>query len=173
MYCPTCGNQNFDTAKFCRACGLDLEMVALAVSNKMVAPSAWLEKYSESKSKVVTGAILAGIPLLIFFSVFLFVGDKIGLLVVWSFLLGWMAVWGVTKLATNVGTMVKAKTMLNSDPNYNQELPPQQQQFISANQQQQIQQPANYQAPQQPRYDTGELRPPSVTEHTTRMLDKK
>lgn len=171
MFCPTCGNQNFDTAKFCRACGLDLETVQLAVSNKLTVPSNWLEQYSESKSKVVTGAILAGIPLLIFFSVFLFVGDKIGFLVVWAFLLGWMAVWGTVKLASNIGIMVKAKTMMGNHPAYQNELPPQQQQFLPPPQSQ-TQRPANYQAPQ-PRYDTGELRPPSVTEHTTRMLDKK
>lgn len=172
MYCPSCGNQNFDNAKYCRACGTDLETVALAVNNKLASPSAWLEKYGESKSKVVTGAILAGLPLLVLFSFFLFVSDKIGFFVMWSFLLGWMAAWGVIKLAMNVGSMVKAKTMLKADLNYNQELQSVQQFNLSAPPKP-AQQPTNYLASDQ-RYDTDQLKaPPSVTEHTTRILDKK
>ncbi|MBA2732993.1 MAG: zinc-ribbon domain-containing protein, partial [Acidobacteria bacterium] len=31
MYCPRCSAQNLDDAKFCRACGTNLETVALAL----------------------------------------------------------------------------------------------------------------------------------------------
>jgi zinc-ribbon domain len=32
MYCPQCANENVDAAKFCRVCGADLELVALAIA---------------------------------------------------------------------------------------------------------------------------------------------
>ena len=34
MFCPRCAAQNLDDAKFCRACGTNLETVALALADK-------------------------------------------------------------------------------------------------------------------------------------------
>ena len=56
MYCPQCATQNTDNAKFCRACGTDLEAVALVLTNKFPLPGAWLEQYGEGKHKVIRGA---------------------------------------------------------------------------------------------------------------------
>jgi hypothetical protein len=163
MYCPHCSNQNLDNAKFCRACGMDLEVVALALGNKIAPPSAWLEKYGESKSKMITGAVLAAPSLLILLVLAFFVSDKLGLLVVWSSLLGWMAVWGIIKIATNAGEMAKARTMLNALGSSNPE--PAAASLNAA--------PEN-RLPPRSIYDTDQLQsPPSVTEHTTKFLNKK
>ena len=171
MYCPNCGNQNFDTAKFCRACGRDLETVALAASNKLAAPSNWLELYSDSKSRVVTGAIMFGAALLLWLGPAFIIRDTEGWIAIWAVFFGWLAVWGILKLAVNVGHMVKAKTMMKSQNPYNAELSqsgPQRSLPDAA-----VQIPADFQI-QNYRYDTDPLRAPgSVTEHTTKFLDKK
>jgi len=35
MYCPKCGTQNIDTAKFCRACGSDVSAVLQAITGRL------------------------------------------------------------------------------------------------------------------------------------------
>lgn len=112
MYCPQCGTQNTDNAKFCRACGTALGAVALVLTNKFPPPEAWLEKYGESKHKVIKGAILLGAALLIGGVPALFLGVIFPLVMLWTVFFGWMAGWGVVSLASGIGEMVKAKTML-------------------------------------------------------------
>jgi len=112
MYCPQCATQNTDSAKFCRACGTGLEAVALVLTNKFPPPGAWLEKYGEGKHKVITGAILLGAALLIGVVPALFIGVIFPLVMLWTVFFGWMVGWGIVSLASGVGGMVKAKTML-------------------------------------------------------------
>lgn len=112
MYCPQCAAQNTDDAKFCRACGTELEAVALALTNKFSPPGDWLEKYGEGKRKVITGAILLGAALLIAGVPALFIGVSFPLVMLWTVFFGWMAGWGIVSLASGVGEMVKSKTML-------------------------------------------------------------
>jgi hypothetical protein len=38
MYCPNCGNQTSTDQKFCRACGLGLEKIALSLGEQLAAP---------------------------------------------------------------------------------------------------------------------------------------
>jgi hypothetical protein len=166
MYCPKCGNQNFENAKYCRACGSDLETVSLAVNNKLAAPSNWLEKYGEGKSKVAGSAIMIGGSFLIWLVPGLFIKDIVGWTAIWAVFFGWLAVWGIISLAANVGSMVKARTMLRAADLYNDELNAGQRPGLS-------QTPDNYQLPNS-RYATDQLQsPPSVTEHTTKFLNKK
>src|SRR5215210_5487483 len=113
MYCPQCATQNTDNAKFCRTCGTDLETVALALTNKFPLPGAWLEKYGESKHRVVMGAILLGAALLIGGVPALFIEALFLWLMLWTVFFGWMACWGIVSLASGVGEMVKSKTMLS------------------------------------------------------------
>ena len=112
MYCPQCATQNTDNAKFCRTCGTDLEAVALVLTNKFPLPGAWLEKYGESKHKVIMGAILLGAALLIGGVPALFIEVLFPWLILWTVFFGWMAGWGIVSLASGVGEMVKSKTML-------------------------------------------------------------
>src|SRR5215213_5888763 len=65
MYCPECAAQNNNNVKFCRACGTDLENVALALANKSPLTIDWLEKRSESINKTVRGSILLSAALII------------------------------------------------------------------------------------------------------------
>jgi hypothetical protein len=112
MYCPQCAAQNTDNAKFCRACGIELEAVALALTNKFTPAEAWLEKYGESKHKVIKGAILLAASLLIVGVPMLFMGVIFPLVMLWTVFFGWMAGWGIISLASGAGEMVKSKTML-------------------------------------------------------------
>jgi uncharacterized membrane protein YvbJ len=49
MYCPRCATQNLDGAKFCRACGTNLETVALALAQQL--DPAQLDKDAAKKPK--------------------------------------------------------------------------------------------------------------------------
>ena len=124
MYCPQCATQNTDNAKFCRTCGTDLEAVALVLTNKFPLPGAWLEKYGESKHKVIMGAILLGAALLIGGVPALFIEELFLWVILSTFFFGWMAVWGIFSLASGVGEMVKSKTMLRQMKQFDRGLTP-------------------------------------------------
>ena len=124
MYCPQCATQNTDNAKFCRTCGTDLEAVALVLTNKFPLPGAWLEKYGESKHKVIMGAILLGAALLIGGVPALFIEELFLWVMLWTVFFGWMAGWGIVSLASGVGEMVKSKTMLRQMKQFDRGLTP-------------------------------------------------
>jgi hypothetical protein len=78
MYCPRCAAPQADNTKFCRACGADLQSVALALAEQQLpakpgqegakqpkAEQSWLEKRSEGVRDTVQGVILLGAALLI------------------------------------------------------------------------------------------------------------
>lgn len=112
MYCPQCATQNADNAKFCRACGTDLEAVALVLTNKLPLPGSWFEKYEESKHKVIMGAILLAAALLIGGVPALFIKELFLWVMLWTIFFGWIAGWGIVSLASGVGEMVKSRTVL-------------------------------------------------------------
>lgn len=112
MYCPQCATQNAGGAKFCRACGTDLEAVALALTSKFPPAGGWLERYGESKHKIIMGTILLGAGLLIGGVPALFLGVIFPWVMLWTVFFGWMVGWGIVSLASGVGEVVKSKTML-------------------------------------------------------------
>ena len=165
MYCPRCATQNTDNAKFCRACGTDLEAVALVLTNKVPPPGTWLEKYGEGKHKVVRGAILLGAALLMGGVPALFIGVIFPLVMLWTVFFGWMAGWGIVSLASGVGEMVKSKTMLRQTKQFESGLTTTEPSELSS-------------AAHEPRRLDGVTRakpysPLSVTEHTTELLGEQ
>ncbi|HEY9402864.1 MAG TPA: hypothetical protein VIQ24_09220 [Pyrinomonadaceae bacterium] len=84
----------------------------MVLTNKVPLPGAWLEKYAESKHKIIMGAMLLGAALLIGGVPALFIGVSFPLVMLWTVFFGWMACWGIVSLASGVGEMVKSKTML-------------------------------------------------------------
>src|SRR5262245_11921846 len=168
MFCPNCGNPNIEGAKFCRACGGDLESIGLAMKNKLAAPPDWVELYGDSKSSVAVGAIMTGATLLILFGPLLMFWRMMPWLPIWSVFFGWLFVWGTLKFAGSVGSLIKAKTMLRS---LNPEALPGGEYYRLH------ETPAKAQLPDaRPNsvYETDELRVPhSVTDHTTKFLNKK
>jgi hypothetical protein len=124
MYCPRCAAQNLDDAKFCRTCGINLETVALALSDQshparmskdkageLKAAKSWLEKRSEGVSSIVKGAGLLGASLLIGVALGLF-SHAPDWIIIWVAMAGWMACWGVIALTTGIGTLLESKAML-------------------------------------------------------------
>ena len=165
MYCPRCATQNTDDAKFCRACGTDLAAVAVALTHKFPPPGAWLEKYGESKHKIIMGALLLGAALLIGGVPALFIGVIFPLVMLWTVFFGWMAGWGIVSLASGVGEMVKSKTMLRQMKQFDRGLTTTDLSELST-------------AAHEPRMLDDVTRakpypPLSVTEHTTELLGKQ
>lgn len=164
MYCPKCAAPNDDAGRFCRGCGANLESVALALSSDRPPKSTeWLEKYGEGRSEIATGSALLGASLLIgIVPVLIFLGQggrPWAWLAIWAVFFGWMACWGTISLASGLGKMAKAKTMLRE----------MEKQGIGPA----VAQPALtiYESPALGKATTTELKTPhSVTEGTTKLL---
>lgn len=165
MYCPQCAAQNTDGAKFCRACGTDLEAVSLVLTSKFPLPGAWLEKYGESHHKVIRGAILLGAALLLAVIPPLFIGMSFPWVMLWTVFFGWMAGWGIVSLASGVGEMVKSKTILRQMKRFDSGLTTTEPSQLS---------PATHELRTLDDVTRAQPYPPlSVTEHTTELLGEK
>ena len=125
MYCPQCATPYSDGAKFCRACGQELEAVALVLSSKPVPPAAtdknkrepktkqdWLEQHSAGVVGITKGAILLAVSLLIGVALALFVPGDVPWILIWLVFVGWLACWGGIELAYGVGGVLEAKGRL-------------------------------------------------------------
>lgn len=120
MYCPRCAAQNLEDVKFCRACGTNLETVALALSgqyhpahravDKEKAEKSWLEKRSEGTGKIVKGAGLLGASLLIGVALGLF-SNQADWIIIWVGLVGWMACWGFIELTSGIHALFESRFM--------------------------------------------------------------
>jgi hypothetical protein len=161
MYCPECAAQNIGDVKFCRACGRDLEIVALSLTNKLPVNTYWLEKQSESLRKVVTGSILLGAALLIGIVPALLISPLFPWLMLWTIFFGWMAAWGIVSTASGIGGMSKSKMMLRHTEQITDGKTPPQLHSV------------DYRPPMLDKTTTSKLSSPtSITEHTTELLDK-
>ena len=49
MYCPRCATQNLDGSKFCRACGTNLETIAIALEAFKRERGSYVESKSEAQ----------------------------------------------------------------------------------------------------------------------------
>jgi hypothetical protein len=122
MYCPRCAAQCTDDAKFCRACGADLKVVALALAEQQLpskdgkndaqAPGrekTWMEGRGEGARKAVEGATMLIGSLLICLAIhFSNNHDPLG---IWVVFFGWMACWGVFRLASGLGAIMQSASM--------------------------------------------------------------
>ena len=121
MFCPRCAAQNLDDAKFCRACGTNLETVALALadnyhpakkgSDKAQDPfESWLETRKEGVNKIVKGigwfvsSMLIGVALGLF-------SKEPDWIIIWMCLVGWMAVLGIISIVTGTGRLMESRFM--------------------------------------------------------------
>lgn len=172
MFCPKCGTENPDNSKFCRSCGTNLGGVADAISGNLVKPNEIPQQLLNRKGKRITWesaltSLLMG---------FAFLGVAIALAITgkgqgWWF---WMLIPSASMLGRGISQIIQIQKyeevhlnkstglaqnqFPNSSPNLN--LPPNQTEFIKT---------------QGSIYETGELveRPPSVTEGTTKLLNKE
>jgi hypothetical protein len=122
MYCPRCATPNADGSKFCRACGTNLETVALALFDPSTLDQTgktkaaissqknWIDKRREGTKNVVQGiglvtaSALLGVPLGIF-------SHNPDWIIIWLVLVGWVAVWGVVSVASGIGNLLESRFM--------------------------------------------------------------
>jgi hypothetical protein len=118
MFCPRCAAQNLDGAKFCRACGTNLETVALALaqqvepsqSDKVIAkkPTSGepeLEKRSTGLANIVRGLGLISASAFVGAALALFSG-KPDWIIIWMIFAGWMACWGIMCVVSGIAALV-------------------------------------------------------------------
>ena len=173
MYCPRCAVENADKAKFCRACGANLETVALALAGKLPVKQAgdeeaepktvagWLEKQGKSVRDTTVGAIMLGITILIGAIPLFLIADPFPWIIIWTVFFGWLGLYGVYYLSTGIGGMMQARTMLRGLERLPGELP-----STTA--------PLHFPPiGEQPALDAAPLPPASITEGTTKLLDEQ
>lgn len=173
MFCPKCGSKNPDDGKFCRSCGVDLGNVNAAMSGTL-APLADLglteDESGNKRPKTVDDvfgdaikSIISGLGFLIVSCVLFATNVAGGRSWFWAFLFP-----AFTFLAKGISDYAKSRRMernrqfvaqptmntLNSTP-VSSLTPPQ----------------TNFVAPES-RYKTGDLVPPSVTDGTTKLLER-
>jgi hypothetical protein len=157
MFCPQCSTHNQDSAKFCRTCGTNLEVVSMALAGHppielslAAAADANLKKRREATGNVVQGSVMVGFSLLIGFIGFIFTRGHFPWLVIWTLFFSWMACWGAISISVGLAGLIGAKLISgSSNPT-----------------------PNSYTVPLR---DSGmnAFPPGSVTDHTTRQLGQK
>lgn len=122
MYCPKCATPNADDARFCRACGTAVEVVALALEGKLVTKEeatksitqqSTAERLELNRAKgmrsLVTGSLLMAVSLAILFVPMLFsTTHAFPWVVIWSAFFGWMAVWGTISVVLGIGRVMES-----------------------------------------------------------------
>jgi Predicted membrane protein len=177
MFCPKCGIKNPDDGKFCRSCGVDLGNVSAAMSGTLAplsghsldAGTAHIQSESRRRSDPaeVYGdsikSIISGVGFLIVAIVLLTTGVAGGQRWWWAMLFP-----AFTFLAKGISDLLKSRKMENSRAPFTESArttfgqPPSTYSLTST--------PENYISPD-PRYKTGDLVPPSVTDGTTKLLE--
>jgi len=142
MYCPKCGTQNIEEAKFCRLCGTAFQELVKSALSLPIQPN-----YGRAFRPLFIGIVFLIIALISIFSHTGFI---------W-----WMMFPAISLVSRGVGRLVRMKqahffnalpqpaARLNNTP---QQIPPASYNDVRAR-------------------PTGELIQPSVTENTTRLLD--
>ena len=161
MFCPQCSTHNLEPAKFCRACGTNLEVVYLALagqlqtagkSSEALAPGVKpnpLEKQGGTQN-VVQGSILLSVSLLIGLFGFIVTRGRFPWLVIWTVFFSWMTCWGTISLAYGLGQLIAAKSRTTPKGTYDRfDFGPNKESGIEA------------------------FPGTSVTDHTTRQLGKR
>ena len=120
MYCPRCATQNLEGAKFCRACGTNLETVALALAQQLdpaksdknaakpKAAQSKLEKRSEGLTKIVRATGMIGASGLVGAALALFSG-KPDWIIIWMIFAGWLACLGVIAFVSGIADLIESR----------------------------------------------------------------
>ncbi len=161
MFCPKCGSQNPDLGKFCRSCGTDLGNLTGALSAPLRPQTLVNHKGKPIHLEGAIAKLFSGMAFLIIAIALAVSGEGKG----WWF---WMLIPAFGALGSGVAQYMQLRRFKNDQVGYgaaatgndlrgasNVALPPPQTEWV---------------APES-RYKTGDLVPPSVTEHTTRHLD--
>jgi hypothetical protein len=128
MFCPKCATENHEQTRFCRGCGADLEVVALALNTELTPTELGANKESsrtallEQRLKlqidgirqvfqgglIFATGILLGIPLALFGKNTDWYSNWI---LVWLVLCGWLPVWGAYIMGTGLSNLINSRMM--------------------------------------------------------------
>jgi len=128
VFWPKCAAENQNQTRFCRSCGADIEVVALALNAQSTLPTELnLDKEGnmglaqqqaqlqvDGIHRAVRGAlifvtgILLGIPLALFSTNSNWHSNWI---LVWLVLCGWLPVWGAIILATGLSNLIQSRIL--------------------------------------------------------------
>lgn len=171
MYCPRCAAQNLEGVKFCRACGTNIETVALALAGRLDpartskaqnsgAAKTGLEKRSEGLMKIARAAGLLGSSALVGAALALFSHEP-DWIVLWVVFAGWMACFGMISLASGVAAIIESRVTLKTERATSE--------LVGGKSTELVEGQATTAKP-----GLSELAlPPSVTEYTTKTLGKR
>ncbi len=171
MFCPKCGTGNPDDGKFCRSCGTDLGGVSAVMSGNLPATLSDSFSCDGRKSKDPNELYAGGIRNIVFGVGFAVISLALAISGVAGGKSWWWAMLfpAVSFLAKGISDCVRysrndpyARSAAQPyAPQLNQTyarpgLPPTRAEYVSRT---------------EPRYETGDLVPPSVTDNTTRHLE--
>ncbi len=151
MYCPKCGSQTLDEAKFCRGCGADVSLVPMAITGQLTPvsmPPPPSRDIQRSQARAITNTMTGFGFLVVAFSALIFA--PAGHL--WWF---WMLIPAFALMGTGLAAYARYRTMIRGIPGM--PLLPTSDDL------------ANGRASLKSGF-TGALPPPSVSEVTTRHL---
>lgn len=163
MFCPKCGTENIEDAKFCRSCGANISLVPQALTGQLPPLDKgerfdWKVYYDYEKHKK-RASLSHAVPKIFVGFAFLIIAVVLSFTQSWWF---WLLIPALAMLGTGIGEILQVKSEQQKS------LPPPQTQ-----QQQMNFQPTPERRGELPpeRNTTEFMTPPaSVTEHTTRHL---
>src|SRR5262245_18975210 len=123
MYCPKCAAQNHDQTNFCRSCGAELKIVALAM-NGQLALTTEVNKSEERKVeltqqslKLQADGIQSAVKGMLFFMASVLMGVAFWLfsskdwMIMWLLFCGWFASWGVIPMWKGLSKLIQARML--------------------------------------------------------------
>ncbi len=163
MFCPKCGGQNPEEGKFCRSCGNDLGNVSNALAAKPPVHSLVDRKGKPLNWEGAITKFATGVAFLVIAIVLAVSNMARGQS--WWF---WMLIPAFTMMGSGVAQYLQLKKIEQGLPVYS---PTEPANNLSPSAHTALPSPqTNFVAPES-RYKTGDLTPPSVTDHTTRHLE--
>lgn len=167
MYCPKCGTENPEDGSYCRKCGTDIASVGAALSGESHDYTGMGE--ADEKKKVTFESAFGKLAMGVAFMVISFILSGVPMGWSWWF---WLLIPAFAMLGSGVAQIMRLHSQGAFESDYQKRskmrtgelsgskagaaLPEAQTDFV---------------APDSPRYETGELVPPSVVENTTRHLE--
>lgn len=114
MYCPTCSTQALEGAKFCKTCGMNLNVVTQALSGEVIATDPLREReFKRARKQVSDGihGVAVGAALLVAAALPYILNKTVGLPLN-NYLIGLalaLALAGLIKLFRSAGSIIDAK----------------------------------------------------------------